>query len=310
MLRVALLSGGTSSERDVSLSGGDQVFTALDKSRYEIVRYDPKFDLARLVADAPKLDAALIILHGPFGEDGTIQGLLDLLGIPYQGSGVLGSSLAMDKCAAKRMYQAAGIPTPAFFEIGPEDAGRAPALAEQIGYPLVVKPSRAGSSVGMSIVKSPDQLPGALALAFENDRSVLLEQYVKGVEITGAVIGNDTLAALPLVEIVPGGGHEYFDYKAKYTKGESAEICPARIPEDVARRARELAVKSHRALFLRGYSRTDMLVRGDELFVLETNTIPGMTPVSLLPLAAAAAGMNFSALLDRLIELALEDRKK
>ncbi len=309
-INVALLSGGISSERKISIKSGNQVFQALDKTKYNVFRYDPKTDIPRLIADADQIDVALIILHGNYGEDGTVQGLLDLLKIPYQGSGTLGSSIAMNKLASKRLYEHAGIPVPAYLSFEAEDDIDAGACIEKLGLPLVVKPASGGSSIGMTIANSKRKFTQAVQKAFSFDHTILIEEYIKGTEITGGVIGNHTLESLPLVEIVPGKKHAFFDYEAKYLKGESQEICPARISDHLAQKARDLAVKSHRALFCNGYSRTDMMIRGDEIYVLETNTIPGMTPVSLLPLAAKTAGLNFSQLLDRLIELAMERHKK
>lgn len=307
-LTVALLSGGSSSEREVSLSSGQQVFEALDKSRYEVLRYDPKTDLGRLVAEAGKIDAALIILHGANGEDGTVQGLLDLLNIPYQGSGVLGSAVAMSKIAAKRLYAEAGLPIPAYAVVRRGEAVDSPRLCERLGLPVVVKPEGGGSSVGIRIVRTPEELRPALSYALDHDSQVLVEAYIDGIEITGSVLGNETLEALPIIEIIPAPGHEFFDYHAKYTPGACEEICPARIDAELTAKAQELSLAAHRALFCRGYSRTDMILKGREMFILETNTIPGMTATSLLPRAAQAAGIGFGRLLDRLIALSLEGR--
>jgi D-alanine-D-alanine ligase len=305
-LTVALLSGGVSSEREVSLNSGNQVYAALDKDRYEVLRYDPKTDLPRLVADARRIDIALIILHGPFGEDGTVQGMLDLLGIPYQGSGVLGSAVAMNKLVSKQLYSQAGLPVPSFLALRSGDEVKPEAVTARTGLPLVVKPVSGGSSVGMSIVRSESSLAAAIEKALQYDEAVLAEAYIDGIEITGAVLGNENPEALPLIEIVPDKSHEFFDYEAKYTPGLTQEICPARVDEALAEKARTYAVLAHQALGCRGYSRTDMILKGKELFVLETNTIPGMTATSLFPQAAAAAGLPFGQLLDRLIELGLE----
>jgi D-alanine-D-alanine ligase len=307
-LTLALLSGGISSERDVSIASGNQVNEALDREKYDIIRYDPKTDLPRLIEDASKIDAALIILHGPFGEDGTVQGLLDLLDIPYQGSGVIGSALGMNKLASKKLYEKSGLRVPSYTVVKREDVLDPDEIAERFGLPLVVKPVGSGSSVGISIVKSTDSVKDAVAKAFLEDNEVLLEAYIKGVELTGGVIGNDELEALPIIEIVPNETHDFFDYQAKYTAGATQEICPARIDEAMTERAQTFAKKAHRALFCKGYSRTDMILADQEIYVLETNTIPGMTPTSLLPQAAAEAGFSFSELLDRLIELSLEGR--
>jgi len=308
-LTIALLSGGISSERDVSLKSGNQVYEALDKDKYTVLRYDPKTDLQKLMADAPTIDAALIILHGPYGEDGTVQGMLDLLGIPYQGAGVLGSALAMNKLAAKQLYEKAGLRVPSYVCVGTKDALDAGACLDRLGLPLVVKPVSGGSSIGMSIVKSRGVLPVALEKAFKYDRSVMVESFIQGLEITVGVIGNDRLECFPPIEILPGDGYEFFDYEAKYTAGATQEICPARIDGALTQKVQHYAQVAHKALFLRGYSRTDFILKDGEFYVLETNTIPGMTPTSLLPRAAEAAGLSFSLLLDRLITLSIEDHQ-
>jgi D-alanine-D-alanine ligase len=308
-LTVALLSGGISSEREVSMQSGDQVYEALDNAKYNILRYDPKTDLPRLVNDAPEIDVALIILHGPYGEDGTVQGLLDLLGIPYQGSGVLGSALAMNKAVTKQLYEKSGLPVPPYLIYDGKDKVDADAWVGQIGLPLVVKPVVGGSSVGMSIVKSTDALQDALDKATAHDSAVLVESFIAGTELTGGVIGNRDLEALPIIEIIPDQTYEFFDYEAKYTPGATREICPARIDDELTKKAQSYAKKAHKALFCRGYSRTDMILRDGKIYVLETNTIPGMTATSLLPQAAQTAGIDFSRLMDRLIDLSLEERQ-
>lgn len=307
-LTIALLYGGISFEREVSLMSGKQVYEALDKDKYKVLRYDTKTDLKRLTNDASQIDAALIILHGPFGEDGTIQGMLDLLGISYQGAGVLGSALAMNKLVSKQLYESSRLPVPPYMSIKRRDRIDPESFVKRLGLPLVVKPVNGGSSVGISIVKTKDTLTAAVKNAFEQDETVLLEAYIEGIELTGAVLGNDNLEALPIIEIVPEKNHVFFDYKAKYTAGETQEICPARIDANLTDKAQTYARLAHQSLFCKGYSRTDMILKGREIYVLETNTIPGMTSNSLLPLAAKAAGISFEQLLDRLITLSLEDR--
>ena len=307
-LTVALISGGTSGEREISLIGGERVFQALDTGKYHIVRYDPAVDLARLATDAGAIDVALVILHGTGGEDGTVQGYLDLLGIPYQCSGVMGSAIAMNKLVSKFFYEKAGIPVPDYVAVENPGQADADACIGRLGLPLVVKPASGGSSLGMSIVRSRDAFSAALATAFSYDDTVIAEQYLAGTEITGGVIGNAHPQALPIVEIIPKNGYEFFDYKAKYTPGETLEICPARIDEALSQKARALALAAHKALFCSGCSRTDMIIHDNRIYVLETNTIPGMTENSLLPLAAAGAGMSYSQLLDRLIDLAMEKK--
>lgn len=308
-LTIALLAGGISSERDVSLASGKQVYEALDRDKYTVIRYDPKTDLPRLIQDAPEIDAALIILHGPYGEDGTVQGLLDLLDIPYQGSGVLGSAIGMNKLVSKKLYEKAGLPVSPYLTFKAIDVIQTRAVADQLGMPLVIKPVTSGSSIGLSIVKSEDALNAALDKAFAEDHEVLIEAYIKGIELTGGVIGNEELLALPVVEIIPGEAFEFFDYAAKYTPGATQEVCPARIGDAMTAKAQTYAKTAHKALFCKGYSRTDMILKDGEIYILETNTIPGMTPTSLLPQAARVAGISFSRLLDRLIELALEHKK-
>ncbi|MFH0730550.1 MAG: D-alanine--D-alanine ligase [Pseudomonadota bacterium] len=308
-LTLALISGGTSSERQVSLAGGAQVYEALDKEKYHILRYDPKTDLGKLITDAPEIDMALIILHGPMGEDGTIQGMLDLLDIPYQGSGVLGSALAMNKLAAKYMYENAGLPMPPYVALRSGEDLDVDRVIAQLGLPIVVKPAVGGSSIGMSIVKSKETFQEALKKAFVHGPTLILESFISGVELTSAIIGNDELTALPLVEIIPDKNHEFFDYEAKYTPGLTTEICPARMDDELTQKAQAYGKAAHAALFCRGYSRTDMILRDRDLFVIETNTIPGMTPTSLLPQSARSAGIDFTRLLDMLIVLSLADYK-
>ncbi len=303
---MALLSGGRSAEREVSLKGGGEVFDALDKERYGIVRYDPRDDLPRLAAEASDIDVALIILHGRMGEDGTIQGFLESLGIPYQGSGVLASAMAMNKIVSKQIYLQAGIPGAPFVVADRLSPVAPETILDRLGLPVVVKPEHEGSSIGLSIVRNADGLAGALEKAWRYDRRCMVEKFIEGREITCAVLGNDSPEALPLVEIIPGDAYDFFDYEAKYTPGASREICPAPLSPELTATARRYGVEAHRALHCRGYSRTDMIVASDGIAVLETNTIPGMTGTSLLPLAAAAAGISFSALLDRLIAMALE----
>jgi D-alanine-D-alanine ligase len=308
-LRVALLAGGKSGEREVSLAGARGVLAALDKGKYDVRQYDPAVDLARLAADAADLDVAFILLHGPFGEDGTMQGFLDLLGLPYQGSGVLGSALAMDKNLAKILYKQAGLLVADWQMATPADIDSPENLSAQLRFPLVVKPVGQGSSLGMSIVHDNGELGAGLKRAFDYGTEVMVEEFIRGREITGGVLGNNNLQALPLVEIIPGEEYKFFDYEAKYKAGATKEICPADFSEEITREAQDYAVRAHRVLHLRGYSRTDMIVsEGGDVFVIETNTIPGMTPTSLLPQAAQAVGYSFPQLLDLLIELALEQQ--
>ncbi len=305
-LRVALIAGGKSAERDVSLKSADQVYQTLNQDKYDIRRYDPLCDLERLVREAKELDVALIIMHGRGGEDGTVQGLLDLLDLPYQGSGVLGSALGMNKELSKILYQQAGLKVARglFF-----DRAEAPTPAEieaQVGLPAVIKPVHEGSSIGVAIVHTRPELEAALNQAYRFDHRVLVEEFLAGREVTGGVLGNKHLRPLPLVEIIPSQSYAFFSYDAKYLPGASKEICPAPLDPELTAMAQQAALTAHRALHCRGYSRTDMIIKDGQVYVLETNTIPGMTATSLLPQAAQAAGIGFSELLDTLIELALE----
>jgi D-alanine-D-alanine ligase len=307
---IALIFGGISSEREVSLNSGNQVHDALDKQKYDILTYDPETDIPRLVTDAGRIDCALIILHGPYGEDGTIQGLLDLLDIPYQGAGVLGSAVAMNKLLSKQLYENAGLKVPPYVLIRRGETVDTERVVNQLGLPVVVKPVETGSSVGMSIVRDAADLSAAVDKAITYGATTMVEGFIKGTEITCGILGNQDPEALPLIEIIPGEGYEFFDYEAKYQPGATQEICPARIDEDLTRRAQACALAAHKALYCQGYSRTDMILKEDEFFVLETNTIPGMTATSLYPQSAKAAGISFSQLLDRLIELGIQARRR
>jgi D-alanine-D-alanine ligase len=235
-----------------------------------------------------------------------VQGLLDLLGIPYQGAGVLGSAVAMNKLLSKQLYSQAGLLVPPFVVMRRAAAVEADRIVDQLGLPLVVKPVEAGSSVGMTIVRDAAALAAAVHKALQFGPAVMVEAYISGVEITCGVLGNDPVEALPLIEIIPGAGHEFFDYTAKYQPGATQEICPARLDAQLTRKAQACAVTAHQALYCRGYSRTDMILKDGDCFVLETNTIPGMTATSLFPQSAQAAGIPFNRLLDRLIELGME----
>ncbi|MFO7761113.1 MAG: D-alanine--D-alanine ligase [Desulfobia sp.] len=308
-LRLALIAGGKSGEREISLKGAREVLKALNTNKYKVRQYDPVHDLERLAGDAPKTDVAFILLHGPMGEDGSIQGFLDLLGVPYQGSGLLGSALAMNKHLSKLLYQQSGLKTAESVLLTPHSGPAGEEISEKLGLPLVIKPVSQGSSLGLNIIHNLAEFGPALSNSFQIDREVLVEPYIKGREITVGVIGNQKLTALPVVEIIPDQQHPFFDYTAKYTPGATSEICPADFPEEITFEARDYGVKAHRALGLRGYSRTDMIVsETGEIFIMETNTIPGMAATSLFPLAAQEYGLSFSALIDRLIELAIEYR--
>lgn len=258
------------------------------------------------------IDVAFLALHGRYGEDGTMQGFLELTGTPYTGSGVLGSALAMDKVMAKRVLAAEGIPVPKGVHIRRADLAREGSTAiarANMLLPAVIKPSKQGSSVGMSLVDSPGAMEEAVRVALEHDDEALVEERIPGTEITVGVlevVGSEEIEALPVVEIVPK--REFFDYLAKYDPEQCDEICPARITQEATQIAQILAVRAHRSLACRGYSRTDMILGPAGPVVLEVNTLPGMTINSLLPKAAAAAGIPFGELLHRIVSLALESR--
>lgn len=310
-LHIALVAGGISGEREVSLSGAVSVEKALDLEKFMVRRYDPATDLARLAADAPEIDFAFILLHGLYGEDGTMQGFLDLLGLPYQGSGVLGSAVAMDKQLAKELYALNDLPVADSHIISGGDKIDSKELINRFGLPVVIKPVHEGSSLGLSLAQSEEELLEGIERALRHDTHVMVEKYIKGRELTVGVLGNDELEPLPVIEIVPGEEFSFFDYDAKYKPGATEEICPARISEDATKLAQHYAVNAHKVLRLRGYSRTDMIMTEEgSLYLLETNTIPGMTATSLMPQAAAAHGLMFPQFLERLVELGMEDRQK
>lgn len=302
--RVAVLMGGRSAEREVSLHTGEQVVGALQSRGYDVAALDTA-DLGFIEAlRTGGFDVAFICLHGRFGEDGTMQGLLEILGLPYVGSGVLASALAMDKVASKHIFTAAELPTPPAVALKAMPIDTASIIAE-LGSKLVVKPVSEGSSVGMSIVHGPAELVPALELAFRHDDAVLVEAFVAGAEVTVGVLGNEMVEALPTLEVVPE--HEFYDYESKYIPGMSRHIIPARVSEAVRAECQRIAIAAHVALGCRGMSRADTIVTTeDEVYLLEVNTIPGMTATSLLPDAARAAGIEFPDLCTRLVELALE----
>lgn len=305
-LRLALIFGGNSSEREVSIAGGNSVLEALDSSKYDIKVYDPKYDLEALFKEASQIDAAFVLLHGENGEDGRIQGLLDLLDIPYQGSGVLASALAMNKEKTKELYKANSIPIAEHVIFKDFSKKTKEKILDNLGLPVVIKPSIGGSSIALSLVENEKDLEKACKKALDESEIAMAEQYISGIELTCPVIGNENPKALPVIEICPKIGHKFFDYEAKYKTGEADEICPARIDEKIKTKVMDLSIKAHQVLTCKGYSRTDMILKDDKLYVLETNTIPGMTKNSLLPLSAKNAGVSFSKLLDTLIELSLE----
>lgn len=387
--KVAILMGGTSAEREVSLSTGASVIKHLDRNKYKIIPVeidmkgrwialpDPKkqlplkeqkliknqkldkdqneistvpfleeeidvkeserikdkylnseFKLSEkanpilILKDKDKkiikdfklaVDVVFIALHGPQGEDGKFQALLDLLNIPYTGSGVMASALGMNKLLSKRLFSQAGILVSKYIDIILKNwqenrKKQISRIKDEIGFPAVIKPVGQGSSVGVTIVKEEKNLEEAIELAFEYDPIVLVEKYIKGIEVACGILGNVNPIALPPIEIVPK--REFFDYTAKYTPSECDEICPARISKEMTKKVQKYALKAHNVLGCIGFSRVDMFISGKNVYVSEVNTIPGLTNASLYPKEAKAAGISFTELLDRLITLALENPVK
>ncbi len=294
-MKIGVLMGGLSAERDVSLKSGGAVHKALVTQGFDAVAIDVGRDLAD-VLKREGVEAAFIALHGRYGEDGCVQGLLELLQIPYTGSGVLASALAMHKLYSKQAFAASGILTAPFRCFRRGETVRLPELP--FGMPLVVKPVQEGSSVGVSIVKEESQLEAALQLAFNHDEEILVEQYIKGQEVQVGILNDRPIGA---IEIVPK--NEFYDFEAKYTDGMAEHIFPARLEAALYEKAQQVGLAAHRALGCKGYSRVDLLVTttGD-CYVLEVNTLPGMTALSLLPeIAAKGAGLPFEALVADII---------
>ncbi len=318
-LSVAVLMGGASSEREVSLATGREILLSLDESKYAVTAID-KGDLIFLapptsdVGYSARPDVVFIALHGKGGEDGSVQGMLEVLELPYTGSGVLASALAMNKTTSKRLFAAQGIPVIAGVTVSrvewgsTERAGIRAHVLETIGCPAFVKPNAEGSTFGCTLVQDPEQMDSAIDLALTFDEYAIIERYTRGIEITVGLLeeADGKLKCLPPVEIVPRS--EYYDYDSKYADGGSEHVIPARISDELTALAWSYAIKCHTLLGCRGMSRTDVIVSDDGTYVLEVNTIPGMTPTSLLPQAAAHAGIKFPELLDRIIDSAMRCR--
>lgn len=289
--KIAVLMGGLSAEREVSLRTGRAISQALTRCGYDVTDIDANRDLAVQLQQSGA-EVAFIALHGRFGEDGTVQGLLEMLGVPYTGSGVLASSLAMDKVATKKMLCYHGIATPefAFIRAGQAQQGTLP------DYPLVVKPAREGSTIGISIVHNQQELAAGLDEAFRHDDLVLVEQFIAGAEVTVGVLDGQPL---PIIQVVPKGG--FYDYQAKYTPGHTEYLLPAPLPETMYRQLQDAAVQVFEAIGCSGAARIDFMVTDSAFYCLEVNTIPGMTETSLLPKAAGAMGMSFDELVERIL---------
>lgn len=344
---VVVLIGGPSAEHDVSLATGRVILSALDKNKYNpmpvTITKDGKWllppkDAKFLTSGENKAEKSLVALetgsaidklksernadvvfiamHGAYGEDGTVQGFLELAGVPYTGSGVLASALAMNKLKSSEIFSFHGLKIPKYLPLSKKEWSRGEEeltkeVNEKISLPCVIKPSNCGSSVGITIVRKIDDLENAVQLAFSYDDTVLAQEYISGAEVTCAVLdegGNKEPIALPPTQIVPKTS-EFFDYYAKYTPGATEEITPPSLPRELIKKIQNNALQVHKIIGCSGMSRTDMIVSGNDVFILETNTIPGMTETSLYPQAAAAVGISFSELLDKIIQSAI-DRKQ
>lgn len=349
-MRVAVLMGGPSPEHNVSLDSGIQVCLNLDLKKYSIkpiivtkegwwripngfytkplketsaenliLKLDPETPALPLGTALTKLieeeiEVAFIIIHGPFGEDGILQGCLEAAGITYTGSGVLGSVLAIDKLKSREIYTYHKIPVPKFIVVKQlewvKDQGQILSIAKsEIGFPMVVKPTFQGSSVGISIVEKDSQLTAALKLAFSYGEECLIDEFIQGKELTCGVLESsmEGVMALPVTEIIPKVS-TFFDYAAKYKAGGSEEITPAKLDPKITKMVQDLAILSHQVLRCGGFSRTDFILKNGVAYTLETNTLPGMTATSLIPQAAKAAGISFSQMLDKIISHALENK--
>lgn len=304
--KVALIAGGTSGERPISLASKEGAKKALEQAGYPVEWIDPanKEDLKKLLTE--DYDVAFLTLHGKGGEDGTIQGFLEMVGIPYTGSGVFSSALCIDKQKAKTFYEAHGIKTPASVYVRRSEPYSGERIVQELGPKCVVKAATEGSSLGIYIVEGADAVEQAIEDALELDTAALVEQYISGTELTVVVLGaGERAEALPIIEIIPQA--ESYDFDSKYAPGGSEHICPARISNEDTEHIKATAVQAHNALSCHGVSRTDFILDAKgNAWVLETNTLPGMTETSLLPDAAKAAGISFPELCTRLIESAFE----
>jgi D-alanine-D-alanine ligase len=310
-IKISILCGGFSNEREISLKSGQSVAAALNPEKYDITILELGDDCEwhknnkAFIEQTP--DLAFIALHGKYGEDGTIQSILDDLNIPYTGSSAQASRLAMDKKATIKVAQSIGLHVPKSIVLEKDHEN----LSDDISFPCVIKPNESGSSIGVSIVETKEQLNSALEIAFKEDEKVLVEQYIKGREFTCGVLGNSNdgeLMVLPVVEIITHD-EEFFDYEAKYNSKTVGEICPAQIDKEVSEKIQELSKKIHMHLGCDGLTRSDFIISEDgQIYFLEINTIPGMTQVSLVPKEAAAAGMSLGEFFEKQIELALNKR--
>jgi D-alanine-D-alanine ligase len=313
--RIGVLCGGRSQEREVSLKSGEAVYTALREEGLNVVKVDAQEDIVERLKKE-KITMVFLALHGGWGEDGTIQGICKLLGIPFTGPDILGSALALDKIAAKKMLISEGLSTPSFVDISSYDSRKEniPELVERIkkrlSFPLILKPAREGSSIGLKVIQKVDHLGSAIKELTGYGKHILIEEYLEAKEITVGVMGLEgSMEPLPVIEVRPKSG--IYNFKAKYTPGVTEYLVPAPLSKFLYQQAQEFALRSCKALNLEIVSRIDMLVDAQEkIYVIEANTNPGMTQTSLLPKAAQVAGYSFSQLLIKILELALKREKK
>jgi D-alanine-D-alanine ligase len=310
--RVAVLMGGTSAEREVSLMSGRGVLDALRGQGVDAMAFDPA-ERALWELEAERFDRVFIALHGRHGEDGTVQGALELMGIPYTGSGVMASSIAMDKVMTKRVWVAEGLPTPRWVWLAPGHQGREDVVAvpDRIGLPLIVKPPREGSSIGITKVAGYSEMEGAVRLAAQYDADVLCEEFIAGIELTCPVLGaGDSAQALPVVRIDAPGGN--YDYEHKYFSDDTGYRCPSGLAPEEEAEVQRLTLAAYRALGCRGWGRADLMLRASDraIFLLEMNTSPGMTGHSLVPMSARAAGIGYEQLCLRLLRDAALDAQR
>ncbi|MDD3519828.1 MAG: D-alanine--D-alanine ligase [Actinomycetota bacterium] len=296
-IKIGVICGGISSEREISLKTGQGIYSALTELGYNADFIDFKGEDISLFK---KIDIAFLALHGKYGEDGTVQGVLELFKIPYTGSGILASSLAIDKIYSKKIFKLENINTPDYISIENEKDDvlkkKIKEVNDKIAYPVVVKPAREGSTIGITIADNESDVISAIDFARIYDNKILIEKYIKGRQLTVSILGGNPVA-LPIVEVVPKSG--FYDFKSKYTTGLTEYIVPAKINKDLSHAVQEISLKTHKSLGCHGISRVDLILGEEgEIFVLEINTMPGMTETSLVPKAAAAAGIDFKKLVE------------
>ena len=296
-MKIGVVMGGISAERDVSLNTGKQILENLDKNKYELVPI-PIDSESELIDSIKSIDFAFIALHGKFGEDGRIQAMLECLGIPFSGCGVLASAMCMDKNISKKLFIADGIKTPQWLIVKDENKIDY-SIIDNMGYPVIVKPNSGGSSIGTLLAYSKEQLKEGVKEALKYDNEIMIEEYIKGEEITCCILNGELL---PVISIVPKS--EFFNYSSKYDKG-GAEEKIIQLPKAIGEKVEEISLKCWNTFKLKVYARVDMIIKNGEAYVLEINTLPGMTESSLFPKSAEAYGLSFSQLLDRIIKYSL-----